>query len=500
MIILNSIYNIWRRKLKPKFTMKTIYKFLAVFLNILFIQSYSQFNPGSDIIMFDSYIIRMHPGTPILGQSWKHGIIFDKYQEQSKSTYPLNPWAGVGLKGTYSLGQFTKDRLYITHGDEPWNSILGINILPDGFVGIGTLTPSARLEINSNTSNSSGLKLTHLTSASPSTSGAKAIGVTSTGEVVTIDAEGGSSSDRAWLTMGNIGTTASNSPYPNNVNNNFLGTTDNQPLVIATNNKERLRISTTGRVTFHNNDISPNNVNNLFLGGGNDFIPGLGNYANTAVGLGSLSVISSGYQNLAVGSNSLRLNTTGKNNVGLGYNAGTNITTGSDNILIGSGVDAPISATANNQLNIGNQVFGFNGQIAIGSFTDLPQAFSNSPGYKLIVKDGIRTEKVRVDLSGVNDWADDVFEDNYDLLPIENLREFIEINRHLPGIPKAEQLVDEGIDVAKMDAGLLRKIEELTLYNIELYYENKRLKEDLLNQQIILEDLMKRIVQLESAQ
>lgn len=482
--------------------MKTIYKFICAALFLLYIQSYSQNNSypltnGENVKLYELSSIEMIDGLPSPNTDftpWFHGVDFYDFESNSK-------WAGIGVKGYVYGGKFLeKERIYITHGAEPWNSILGINILPDGFVGIGTLTPSARLEINSNASNSSGLKLTNLTSSSPSTSGAKAIGVTSAGEVVTIDAEGGSSSDRAWLTMGNIGTTASNSPYPNNVNNNFLGTTDNQPLVIATNSKERLRISTTGRVTFHNNDISPNNVNNLYLGGGNDVSTANGNYANTAVGLGSLALISSGYQNLAVGSNALRLNTSGKNNIGLGYNAGTNITTGSDNILIGSGVDAPISATADNQINIGNQVFGYNGQIAIGSYTDIAQAFSNSPGYKLIVKDGIRTEKVRVDLSGVNDWADDVFEDNYDLLPIENLREFIEINRHLPGIPKAEQLVDEGIDVVEMDSNLLRKIEELTLYNIELYDENKRLKEDLMNQQIILEDLIKRIDRIESAQ
>lgn len=427
-----------------------------------------------------------------------------KFGFQNSKSESFGSLAAIGInKGATN----ESNRLYLTFGSTPWNSSTGINVLPNGNTGIGTISPTTKLEITTdstldpNNYGDSGLRLTNLTSNNNPIVGAAPIGVDATGKVVRVDVESSSSSDRAWLTLGNTETIASTASYGSDVNNNFLGTTDNQPLVIATNSKERLRISTTGRITFHNNDISPNNVNNLYLGGGNTttYTDG-GNYANTAVGLGSLALISSGYQNLAVGSNALRLNTSGKNNIGLGYNAGTNITTGSDNILIGSGVDAPISATADNQINIGNQVFGYNGQIAIGSYTDIAQAFSNSPGYKLIVKDGIRTEKVRVDLSGVNDWADDVFEDNYDLLPIENLREFIEINRHLPGIPKAEQLVDEGIDVVEMDSNLLRKIEELTLYNIELYDENKRLKEDLMNQQIILEDLIKRIDRIESAQ
>lgn len=467
---------------------------LSIFVFSIFGYSQNQYpsTTGDHVKLFDYSSIEMYADYSI-NPFWNHGVYFLEYD------YPASIWAGIGVSGHIDTKFAIKERIFMTHGLEPWNSVLGINIIPNGFVGIGTLSPTTNLEISSNALNESGLILTNLTSFSPSTSGAKAIGVTSTGKVVTIDS-GGGNYDRAWLTTGNLGTTASNSTYPNNVNNNFLGTIDNQPLVIATNNKERLRISTTGRITFHNNDISPNNVNNLYLGGGNETASGTNNFANTAVGLAALrSVNSNGNKNVAVGSNALRLNTSGKNNTSIGYNAGGTITTGSNNIIIGSGINAPISNTANNQLNIGDQIFGYNEQIAIGKFTNIAQTFTNSQDYNLIVTKGIRTEKVRVDLSSINDWADDVFEDNYDLLPIENLREFIKINRHLPGIPKAEQLVDEGIDVAEMDASLLRKIEELTLYNIELYYENKRLEEEFQDQQIILDDLMKRVEQLESA-
>lgn len=481
------------------FGMKMIYKYSIIVLCVLssgMSYSQNQYPAFGDVQLINFSSLDMNVSSTS-NPFWQHGVHF------SDNEVPVNVWAGMGLSGhTLFEGKFVlKDRLYLTHGHEPWNSTLGINILPSGFVGIGTITPSAFLEIQSNVLNESGLKFTNLTSNSPSTSGAKAIGVTSTGQVVTMDSESGSSSDRAWLTMGNIGTTASNSTYPNNVNNNFLGTRDNQPLVIATNSIERLKISTTGRITFHNNDISPNNVNNLYLGGGNETASGTNNYANTAIGLAALKSISSnGNKNVAVGNNALRLNTSGKSNIGIGYNAGATITTGSDNIIIGSGISVPISNTLNNQLNIGNWIFGYNGQIAIGNFTNIAESFLNSTDYKLIVKDGIRTEKVRVDLSSVNDWADDVFDNDYDLLSIEKLREFIKTNKHLPNIPKAEQLVDEGIDVAEMDAKLLRKIEELTLYNIELYYENMIIKEKLQGQQIILDDLTKRVRVLESTQ
>ncbi|TAE34198.1 MAG: bZIP transcription factor, partial [Cytophagales bacterium] len=46
---------------------------------------------------------------------------------------------------------------------------------------------------------------------------------------------------------------------------------------------------------------------------------------------------------------------------------------------------------------------------------------------------------------------------------------------HLPGVPSAEQVVSEGVDMAKMDAKLLEKIEELTLYVIELEKKSEQI-------------------------
>src|SRR3989338_3801988 len=80
-------------------------------------------------------------------------------------------------------------------------------------------------------------------------------------------------------------------------------------------------------------------------------------YQNTASGAGALSDNTTGYNNTAIGSQAFYSNTTGNNNVTIGYAAGDNITTGSRNIIIGSDIDAP-SATADNQLSIGNLIFG----------------------------------------------------------------------------------------------------------------------------------------------
>lgn len=75
-------------------------------------------------------------------------------------------------------------------------------------------------------------------------------------------------------------------------------------------------------------------------------------------------------------------------------------------------------------------------------------------------------------------WSDYVFEQDYRLRSIEEMAAFIEQNKHLPDVPGAEEVGKNGIDVAGMDATLLRKIEELSLYVIELNEAVKSLKKD----------------------
>lgn len=78
-----------------------------------------------------------------------------------------------------------------------------------------------------------------------------------------------------------------------------------------------------------------------------------------------------------------------------------------------------------------------------------------------------------------NVWADFVFEDTYKLKPLSEVETFIKENKHLPEVPSETEVLDKGIDVAKMDALLLQKIEELTLYMIELKKENQEMKSEI---------------------
>ena len=108
-------------------------------------------------------------------------------------------------------------------------------------------------------------------------------------------------------------------------------------------------------------------------------------------------------------------------------------------------------------------------------------------GYKVAVDGNILCEEVLVALE--IDWPDYVFSDSYDLMPIAQLENHIKVNGHLPGIPSADQVAEDGINLGQMNARLLEKIEELTLYIIDIQNENDRLGEELEDLRNVVEKL-----------
>jgi hypothetical protein len=75
-------------------------------------------------------------------------------------------------------------------------------------------------------------------------------------------------------------------------------------------------------------------------------------------------------------------------------------------------------------------------------------------------------------------WPDYVFEEKYPLLPLPELSQFVKSNKHLPEIPTEKEVSENGLDLGDMNALLLKKIEELTLYVIDLQKQVDELKKD----------------------
>ena len=85
--------------------------------------------------------------------------------------------------------------------------------------------------------------------------------------------------------------------------------------------------------------------------------------------------------------------------------------------------------------------------------------------YRLYVEKGIRSRKVKVDIHA---WPDYVFKPDYELRSIPDVEKYIKENGHLPELPAASEIEKEGLNLGDNQAALLKKIEELTLYIIDL--------------------------------
>lgn len=107
----------------------------------------------------------------------------------------------------------------------------------------------------------------------------------------------------------------------------------------------------------------------------------------------------------------------------------------------------------------------------------------DSKGYALAVAGKIVSEEVKVALQ--TSWPDYVFKKEYDLPTLSQVEAYIKKEGHLENIPSEEEVLTNGLNLGEMNAKLLQKIEELTLYSIQQQKEIEALKSKL----ILLDDL-----------
>lgn len=104
----------------------------------------------------------------------------------------------------------------------------------------------------------------------------------------------------------------------------------------------------------------------------------------------------------------------------------------------------------------GNGLWSPNGNVGIGTLV---------PKERLSVNGKIRAQEIKVETAN---WPDYVFAKDYKLPSLQETEKHIQEKGHLPDIPSAEDVKTNGVDLGEMNAKLLKKIEELTLYLIEL--------------------------------
>lgn len=108
---------------------------------------------------------------------------------------------------------------------------------------------------------------------------------------------------------------------------------------------------------------------------------------------------------------------------------------------------------------------------------------TTNPQYKLDVCGNARFKEVRVQTG----WCDYVFDEEYKLRPLEEVKSFIEENKHLPDVTPGPEIEAEGMEVGKTSSQMIRKIEELTLYMIDLNEKVKKLEEENKELKILLD-------------
>lgn len=116
--------------------------------------------------------------------------------------------------------------------------------------------------------------------------------------------------------------------------------------------------------------------------------------------------------------------------------------------------------------SINNNIYT-NGKVSIGT-SNIPTTVGSEDvsSYSLFVKGGVLTEEVRVAV--VSDWADYVFKKDYQLPTLKEVEQQIVNAGHLKDIPSEKEVKENGVDLLEMNKLLLKKVEELTLYLIEI--------------------------------
>ncbi|WP_027379177.1 hypothetical protein [Chryseobacterium daeguense] len=243
---------------------------------------------------------------------------------------------------------------------------------------------------------------------------------------------------QSWNTTGNSGTVPTS---------NFIGTIDNKDLIFKTNNQERFKI------------YSGPYVNGIVIGNQSAIgTPGGARLELATVlcnGCMSNWAVPSDVVIRNLGSRNMEFFMPNNNAIDSNTDVSTPNSSGITKIKFSDAVHKS------------NLVIFNTGKVTVGT-----DQYDNDPNYIFYVKKGIKAEQVKVENPAANGWADYVFKKDYKLRTLEEVEKHIADKGHLPNIPSAKEVEKNGINLGEMDAKLLEKIEELTLYLIE---QNKQI-------------------------
>lgn len=320
------------------------------------------------------------------------------------------PTAPVGVKGRLTFGDYNGST-YNTR----------MSILNNGNVGIGTLNPKYLLQVQK-TSNEPAMMISGELPGSPRF------------QLYDLNVD-----PTAWM---GLGTDMSGNSYEHSI---YFPTAPTK---------------STGRLTFGNYNGSTYNARMSILDNGKIGIGTMNPLSNLELA-GAFLVGGANLDERFPFSDLSYLSNSGKMLIGWNRSGG-----GGETDFIanqGGGNIGGFSFYNYSNSGIQNQLLSINanGNVGIGT---------KSTDEKLAVNGNIRAREIKVENTN---WPDYVFDQEYQITPIAEIEKFIKLHKHLEGIPTADEVHANGINLSEMNAVLLKKIEELTLIVIE---QNKRIE------------------------
>lgn len=117
----------------------------------------------------------------------------------------------------------------------------------------------------------------------------------------------------------------------------------------------------------------------------------------------------------------------------------------------------------------------FSGSLTLYQGLTMGGTLKVGDGFSCDAQGNMKVKHLKVTLT---DWPDYVFSKDRRLMTLGELEAYIDRNGHLPGIPSATEVERDGADLGEMNKLLMEKVEELTLYILDLQKQIDELKEN----------------------
>lgn len=139
--------------------------------------------------------------------------------------------------------------------------------------------------------------------------------------------------------------------------------------------------------------------------------------------------------------------------------------------------EGQLALASNDQLTAGNSkphlLINQLGVVQITGGNNLMRL--SSPKHALYVQKGITSSDYSI--GPKNTWADYVFAEEYQIMPLKELKSYIKEKRRLPNMPSQAEIANSGYNLHEVNVKLLEKIEELTLYVLQQQQQIEELKQ-----------------------